>query len=42
MEVICIDLRMILKWIVKKWCGGAWGYALDRDIVNAVINVWVL
>jgi hypothetical protein len=35
---------MILKWIVKKWGGGMpWiGLAVVRDIVKAVMNVWVL
>jgi hypothetical protein len=35
---------MILKWIVKKWGWGMpWiGPAVVRDIVNAVMDVWVL
>jgi hypothetical protein len=43
-EDICINLRIILKLIVKKWGGGMpWiGLAVVRDIVNAVMNVWVL
>jgi len=33
-----------LKWIVKKWGGVMpWiGLAMVGDIVNAVMNVWVL
>ena len=45
MEDIYVDLRMILKWIVKKLGGGLvpWiGLAVVRVIVNAVMNVWVL
>jgi hypothetical protein len=44
LEEICINLRMILKWIVKRWGGGMlWiGLVVVRDIVNALMNVRVL
>jgi hypothetical protein len=42
-----VDGSVILKWIIKKWDGGAWSLDLaeDRDkwwaLVNAVMNLWV-
>jgi len=43
----CVDGRIILRWIFRKWDGGMdWiDLAQDRDrwraIVNAVMNLWV-
>jgi hypothetical protein len=48
LEDSCLDGRIILKWIFKKWDGGMdrIDLAQDRDrwgaIVNAVMNLGVL
>jgi hypothetical protein len=47
LEGLCIVGRIILKNIIKKWCGDmdCIDVAQDRDrwwaVVNAVINLWV-